>query len=145
MVLFVVLQQGKDLNKKGQLIEFWPPPFSRTLCSVLLVKKKNQKNIHLTKCSFCSCRLYFFSQIPTITRAISFVFQGNILLNIMLKSEIPFARQGKNNVTFMCMPHPALDPKDTSPPKATSILLRVKTADDADELLENINKHKTES
>ena len=62
----------------------------------------------------------------------------------MLNSQIPFARQGKNNVTFMCVPNPALDPKDTGDPKPSSILLRVKTGDDADELLENINKHKGE-
>ena len=71
-------------------------------------------------------------------------FSGNILLNIMLNSQMPFARQGKNNVTFMCVPNPALDPKDTGDPKPSSILLRVKTGDDADELLENINKHKGE-
>ena len=44
----------------------------------------------------------------------------------------------------MCVPNPALDPKDTGDPKPSSILLRVKTGDDADELLENINKHKGE-
>ena len=71
-------------------------------------------------------------------------FVGNILLNVMLNSQMPFSRQGKNNVTFMCVPNPALDPKDTDDPKPSSILLRVKTGDDADELLENINKHKGE-
>lgn len=55
---------------------------------------------------------------------------------------MPFARQGKNNVQFMCIPHPALDAKDSGEPKETSILLRVKTGEDADELLHNIEKHK---
>ena len=44
----------------------------------------------------------------------------------------------------MCVPNPPLDPKDVGEPKPSSILLRVKTGDDADDLLENINKHKGE-
>ncbi|XP_013396012.1 nuclear pore complex protein Nup50 [Lingula anatina] len=62
---------------------------------------------------------------------------GNILLNIMLTSSMPVRRQGKNNVTMMCIPNPPIDPKVTDS-KPTMMLIRVKTAEDADELHEKI-------
>lgn len=61
---------------------------------------------------------------------------GNILLNIMLVDGLPVSRMGKNNVMVVCVPTP-----DCKPPP-TSVLLRVKTGDEADELLATINKHK---
>lgn len=61
---------------------------------------------------------------------------GNVLLNIRLSEGIPASRMGKNNVMLICMPTP-----DSKPPPST-VLVRVKTADEADELLENINKNK---
>lgn len=61
---------------------------------------------------------------------------GNVLLNIRLSEGIPATRMGKNNVMLICMPTP-----DSKPPPST-VLVRVKTADEADELLENINKNK---
>lgn len=61
---------------------------------------------------------------------------GNILLNIILAEGIPVTRMGKNNVMIVCVPTP-----DAKPPP-TSVLLRVKTGDDADELLSTINKYK---
>eukprot|EP00914_Ancora_sagittata_P010571 GHVO01020480.1.p1 GENE.GHVO01020480.1~~GHVO01020480.1.p1 ORF type:complete len:403 (+),score=71.14 GHVO01020480.1:92-1300(+) len=66
---------------------------------------------------------------------------GNVLLNIILSSSIPMSRQGKNNVTLICVPNPALDEKDDSS-KPVSMLIRVKTADDADELLEKLKEAK---
>ncbi|XP_074659979.1 nuclear pore complex protein Nup50-like isoform X2 [Tubulanus polymorphus] len=65
---------------------------------------------------------------------------GNVLLNIMLSKSIPFNRQGKNSVTFMCIPSPAIDPKQADKPYM--MLLRVKTAEEADELIDKINEHK---
>ncbi|XP_055301146.1 nuclear pore complex protein Nup50 [Sitodiplosis mosellana] len=59
---------------------------------------------------------------------------GNILLNILLSSASP-AKQLKNNVVLVCIPTPESEPK----PK--SVLIRVKTQDDAKELLEEIEKH----
>lgn len=61
---------------------------------------------------------------------------GNILLNIMLASGLPASRMGKNNVMLVCIPTP-----DAKPPP-TSVLLRVKNGDEADEVLAMINKHK---
>lgn len=59
---------------------------------------------------------------------------GNILLNILLSAAIP-AKQLKNNVVLVCIPTPESEPK----PK--SVLVRVKTADDAAELLTEIQKY----
>lgn len=59
---------------------------------------------------------------------------GNILLNILLSPGLP-VKQLKNNVVLVCIPTPEADPK----PK--SVLVRVKTADDAAELLKEIQKH----
>ncbi|XP_037809246.1 nuclear pore complex protein Nup50 [Lucilia sericata] len=60
---------------------------------------------------------------------------GNILVNLILNSAIPAQRMGKNNVMMVCLPTPDVE-------KPTSMLLRVKTAEEADELLENIDKYK---
>lgn len=60
---------------------------------------------------------------------------GNILLNILLKSEMPTKRL-KNNLVLVCIPTPESEPV----PK--TVLVRVKTEDDAMELLEEIEKHK---
>lgn len=59
---------------------------------------------------------------------------GNILLNILLTSGVP-AKRLKNNVVLVCIPTPESDPKPRS------VLVRVKTEDDAKELLEEIEKH----
>lgn len=61
---------------------------------------------------------------------------GNILLNIMVVDGLPVSRLGKNNVMIVCIPTP-----DAKPPP-TSVLLRVKTGEEADELLATINKYK---
>ncbi|XP_063072889.1 nuclear pore complex protein Nup50 [Engraulis encrasicolus] len=57
---------------------------------------------------------------------------GNILLNIMVPSSMPCSRTGKNNVMVVCVPNPAVDEKNPSTP--VPMLIRVKTAEDADEL-----------
>ncbi|XP_016957279.1 nuclear pore complex protein Nup50 [Drosophila biarmipes] len=59
---------------------------------------------------------------------------GNILVNLILSEGIPCQRMGKNNVMMVCVPTP-----DDS--KATSLLLRVKTGDEADDLLKKIKEH----
>ncbi|XP_063379591.1 nuclear pore complex protein Nup50 isoform X1 [Cydia fagiglandana] len=61
---------------------------------------------------------------------------GNVMLNLILASAIPTQRMGKNNVMMVCIPTP-----DAKPPP-TSILIRVKTSEEADELLETLNKYK---
>ncbi|XP_077287410.1 nuclear pore complex protein Nup50 [Arctopsyche grandis] len=60
---------------------------------------------------------------------------GNLILNIVL-SDIPMQRMGKNNVMLMCIPT-----SDAAPPPVPT-LLRVKTADEADKLLDILNKYK---
>ncbi|XP_066522879.1 nuclear pore complex protein Nup50 [Hoplias malabaricus] len=57
---------------------------------------------------------------------------GNILLNIMVPSSMPCTRTGKNNVMVVCVPNPAVDDKNPTIP--VPMLIRVKTAEDADEL-----------
>lgn len=62
---------------------------------------------------------------------------GTILVNLILVSAIPIQRMGKNNVMLVCIPTPE------SKPPPTPILIRVKTSEEADELLETLNKFKT--
>ncbi|EDV59571.1 nuclear pore complex protein Nup50 [Drosophila erecta] len=59
---------------------------------------------------------------------------GNILVNLILSEGIPCQRMGKNNVMMVCVP----TPQDSN---ATSLLLRVKTGDEADDLLKKIKEH----
>ncbi|XP_053600530.1 nuclear pore complex protein Nup50 isoform X2 [Plodia interpunctella] len=62
---------------------------------------------------------------------------GNVLVNLILASVLPIQRMGKNNVMMMCIPTP-----DSKPPPVP-ILIRVKTGEEADELLEMLNKYKS--
>ncbi|XP_075972100.1 nuclear pore complex protein Nup50 [Anticarsia gemmatalis] len=62
---------------------------------------------------------------------------GTVLVNLILVSAIPTQRMGKNNVMMVCIPTP-----DSKPPP-TPILIRVKTSEEADELLATLDKYKT--
>lgn len=64
---------------------------------------------------------------------------GNIILNIILSPSIPLQRQGKNNVSMICVPNPPVDSK-ADPIKPVPMLVRVKTAEDADQLLQKMNE-----
>ncbi|XP_029350624.1 nuclear pore complex protein Nup50 [Echeneis naucrates] len=57
---------------------------------------------------------------------------GNILLNIIVPPSMPCSRVGKNNVMVVCVPNPPIDEKNPKSP--VTLLIRVKTAEDADEL-----------
>lgn len=59
---------------------------------------------------------------------------GNILLNILISKAIP-AQRNKNNILLICIPTPESDPKPRQ------VLVRVKTEDDAIELLEEYQQH----
>ncbi|XP_039303234.1 nuclear pore complex protein Nup50 isoform X2 [Solenopsis invicta] len=61
---------------------------------------------------------------------------GNLLLNTLLTQSIPTKRMNKNTIMLHCLPMP-----DSLPPPVI-VLLRVKTSEVADELLEALNKHK---
>ncbi|KAL5111787.1 Nuclear pore complex protein Nup50 [Taenia crassiceps] len=73
---------------------------------------------------------------------------GNILLNIMVTKDIPMQLQ-KNNITFACVPSPPL-PGNTktegedavSPPRPVPMLIRVKSAEAAENLLTEIDKYR---
>lgn len=71
-------------------------------------------------------------------------FAGNILLNILLTSAIPTKRQGKNNVFIVCVPNPPISTKDPSS-NPVPMLIRVKTPEDADELLAKMEECKGSS
>ncbi|XP_048209947.1 nuclear pore complex protein Nup50 [Perognathus longimembris pacificus] len=57
---------------------------------------------------------------------------GNVLLNVLVPSNMPCSRTGKNNVLIVCVPNPPLDEKNATVP--VPMLIRVKTSEDADEL-----------
>ncbi|XP_044796708.1 nuclear pore complex protein Nup50 isoform X1 [Bubalus bubalis] len=57
---------------------------------------------------------------------------GNILLNILIVPSMPCTRTGKNNVLIVCVPNPPVDEKNAATP--VTMLIRVKTSEDADEL-----------
>lgn len=74
------------------------------------------------------------SKVQVLVRADTSL--GQILLNIILNEAVPVQRMGKNNVMMVCVPTPE------SKPPPTSVLLRVKTGEEADELYETLMKHK---
>jgi len=69
------------------------------------------------------------------------MFTGSILLNISLTKSIPTNLQGKTNVSLSCVPNPPVDSKEENK-KPMCMLIRVKTADDANELLKQLNDNK---
>lgn len=62
---------------------------------------------------------------------------GTVLLNLILATAVPTQRMGKNNVMLVCIPTP-----DSKPPPSP-VLIRVKTGEEADQLLETLNKYKS--
>ena len=57
---------------------------------------------------------------------------GNILLNVLIPPSMPCSRTGKNNVLVLLIPNPPIDATNASVP--VTMLIRVKTSEDADEL-----------
>jgi nuclear pore complex protein Nup50 len=70
-------------------------------------------------------------------------FVGNILLNIILSPSIPLKRQGTNNVNLFCVPNPKIDKKDEEN-LPVAMLVRVKNAETADQLLEKMEELRKE-
>ncbi|KAH0505874.1 Nuclear pore complex protein Nup50 [Microtus ochrogaster] len=56
----------------------------------------------------------------------------NTLLNILIPPNMPCTRMGKNNVLIVCVPDPPLDKKNAT--TEVTVMIRVKTSKDADEL-----------
>lgn len=67
---------------------------------------------------------------------------GNILLNIILNPTIPTARAGKNGVIIACIPNPPISATGAASNEPVKMLIRVKTAEDADALNEKITELK---
>ncbi|XP_050737559.1 nuclear pore complex protein Nup50-like [Eriocheir sinensis] len=67
---------------------------------------------------------------------------GNILLNIILNPTIPTARAGKNGVIIACIPNPPVSGSGSASNEPVKMLIRVKTGEDADALMEKINELK---
>jgi len=63
---------------------------------------------------------------------------GTILLNIRLMESTPMSRSGKNNVSLVCVLSPPIPKMPENKP--TPMLIRVKTGDEADELLEKMKE-----
>ena len=61
---------------------------------------------------------------------------GNIIFNILLTESIPVQKSGKNNVMLMCIPTPE------SKPPPLPVFLKVKTAEDADKLFNELNTYR---
>lgn len=51
---------------------------------------------------------------------------------MLVPPNMPCSRTGKNNVLIVCVPNPPLDEKSAGAP--ATMLIRVKTSEDADEL-----------
>jgi nuclear pore complex protein Nup50 len=60
---------------------------------------------------------------------------ANIIINVLLTSNIPVKKMGKNNVMMVCCPTPEAK-------QPTSILIKVKTPEDAEDLFNNLNKYR---
>ena len=65
---------------------------------------------------------------------------GKILLNVQIIKNTPMSRKGKNNVMLVTVPNPPvyLKPTDGDNSLPCTYLIRVKTAGDADTLLEKM-------
>ncbi|KAK3754885.1 hypothetical protein QZH41_018940 [Actinostola sp. cb2023] len=70
---------------------------------------------------------------------------GNILLNIFIASTMPVTRNGKNNVMMVSIPNPPLYSKASEGDnnKPATYLIRVKTAESADELFKMVEDLKS--
>uniref|UniRef100_A0A183IM95 RanBD1 domain-containing protein n=1 Tax=Soboliphyme baturini TaxID=241478 RepID=A0A183IM95_9BILA len=64
---------------------------------------------------------------------------GNILLNILLTAATRHSRVGKNNVSLAAVPNPPLEGSQ-NPSDPVVFLIRVRTAEDADQLFEQITE-----
>lgn len=70
---------------------------------------------------------------------------GKILMNVYLAESTPFSRSGKNNVILLSVPNPPLysKPDEGDNSKPATYLIKVKTAEDADELFQQLDANKT--
>ena len=69
---------------------------------------------------------------------------GKIILNVYLAESTPISRSGKNNVILVSVPNPPLysKPSEGDNSKPATYLIKVKTAEDAEELFSQLGKNK---
>lgn len=69
---------------------------------------------------------------------------GKVILNIYLAKSTPISRSAKNNVILVSVPNPPLysKPSEGDNSKPATYLIRVKTAEDADELFKQLDTNK---
>lgn len=127
--------QGSSEEGKGKRDE---PP------KVLLVEEKEESAFYCKKCKLFYKKdnefkekgvgtLYLKSTANQKTRLlVQDTKLDNILLNILIPPDMPCTRMGKNNVLIVCVPNPPLDKKNAA--IKVTMLIRVKTSKDADEL-----------
>jgi nuclear pore complex protein Nup50 len=65
---------------------------------------------------------------------------ASILLNVKLNKIFPTAKEGSKDVSYLCIPNPPIP--NTLPNAPCKFLFKVKTEDDAEELLEKLNEYK---
>jgi nuclear pore complex protein Nup50 len=65
---------------------------------------------------------------------------ANILLNVKLSKALPIAKAGPKDVSYLCVPNPPIPKTKSNAP--CKFLFKVKTEDDANELLEKLNEYK---
>ncbi|XP_052799882.1 nuclear pore complex protein Nup50-like isoform X2 [Mya arenaria] len=135
---------SKDDGAKGDDEDGYVPPVVET------VEHKEEGSLYSKK-----CKLFYQKDGEWKDRGVGFLHLkktdgkaqllvradttlGNILLNIRLVDTTPMSRQGKNNVNLMCVVSPPIPkmPED----KPIPMLIRVKTGDDADELLHKMKE-----
>jgi len=67
---------------------------------------------------------------------------GNILLNIMLTESIPVKLMDATRVSILCVPNPPINERSADG-KPVAMLVKVKTAEQAKELLKKMNESKS--
>ncbi len=65
---------------------------------------------------------------------------ANILLNVKLSKIFPITKIGVKDVSYICVPNPVIPNVDTKAP--CKFLFKVKSEDDAKELLDKLNELK---
>ena len=60
---------------------------------------------------------------------------GKIILNVIINESTPMSRSGKNNVLLLSVPNPPVFGKEGDNSKPVSYLIRVKSAENTEELL----------
>lgn len=69
------------------------------------------------------------------------LFLGNILLNVLISKDIPITQQ-ENSLKFVCVPSPPLIKAKEDENKPVLMLVRVKTEENATELLKVMDEQR---